>query len=123
MARASTPCTIVVGSRKRRQWMRLGALSGLALPALVSLTLAVLTFIERGFLHDYRWSPIRRNRVEWPSLLELSDRGWLAIALFIAAGGLGLVFAASLWHTADDRGTRAAAFLIGLMSLAVMLEA
>jgi hypothetical protein len=106
-----------------RRSLGLWALAGAAGPVLVAASLAGLSVIEWDFLRDSRWSAIRRTGVEWPSLLMLGSYGWVLVATLILAGLCGIALSAVLWQLDDSRGSRVAAVLLGLLSVAIALEA
>lgn len=55
-------------------------------PASLALVLLVLSFSEREYLRAIGWSPVRRTRTEWPSVLALGPHGWVLTVAFVAAG-------------------------------------
>lgn len=95
-----------------------GAAAGVAAPILLGVVLVALTLTERAFLRDVGWSPVKRTEVAWPSLLELSPRGWILQGAFIGAAVLGITFAVS-WLRSTASSERIAAAALCLMSAAV----
>jgi Protein of unknown function (DUF998) len=59
-------------------------------PAGLAFVLLVLSFTERDYLRAIGWSPVRRTRTEWPSVLALGPHGWVLTAVFAAAGALAM---------------------------------
>jgi hypothetical protein len=103
----------------RRERLRLWAAAGIAAPLVLAAAFLALTLAERRFLEDVGWSPVRRTGVEWPSLLELSARGWVLQFALVCAALLGLAFALSLLAGGESTRDRAGAAALVVMSLAV----
>lgn len=118
LLRVSGGCRIFCSVRSFRP----RALAGVVAPVFASVALTALSIARHRFLNDVGWSAVHRTRVEWPSLLELGDIGWLTIALFILVGVCGVALATAIWQSADVPVERVVAVLIALMSVAIALE-
>jgi hypothetical protein len=101
----------------------MGAVAGVIAPALFALTVLTVTLADWSFLSSYGWSAVHRTPVEWPSVLMLGPRRWVVIGAFLACGLLGIAFAAALQTIAPTRRARIGALFIGLLSVALCLEA
>jgi hypothetical membrane protein len=101
-----------------------GAVAGAIIPPGLVVVLTTTTAAERSFLDDVGWSAVRRTAVEWPSVLLLSDLGWLVATAFVAAGLLAAVFGFAVAAAAPTRIARLgglflviAAFTLALVAL------
>jgi hypothetical protein len=66
--------------------VRNSGLLGVVGPLLMVVGLTTVTLAQKSFLADELWSPVRRNGVEWPSILLLSPDGeWVAGLLVVFA--------------------------------------
>jgi len=107
----------------RFRLIRLGLLAGLLAPLLLSALLIGLTLAERDYLESVRWSPVRRNQIEWPSLLASGHWGWFETATLPVCAGLAGLFALSLYRLRSDVWERLGAILLMIMSLSLGLVA
>ena len=106
-----------------RPAVRARLIAGAVAPPLFVCVLASLTVIEWGFLRRVEWSAVHRTKVEWPSLLALGHFGWVMIAEFVVTGICGMALASAIWETARGMSERVEAVLVGVVSIAIGLEA
>ncbi len=92
-------------------------------PAGLALVLLILSFSERDYLRAIGWSPVRRTRTEWPSVLALGPRGWVLTAAFVAAGALAVPVGWWLLTTARRGVLYAGSILFIVMGAGVMAVA
>jgi hypothetical protein len=97
--------------------------AGALAPAVLLAVLLSVTVVEWSFLRRLGWSVVKQNEVGWPSILALSDIGWVVSAAFVASGLMGLGFAASLYRVLPVLSARVGALLIGAASGALTLVA
>lgn len=92
-------------------------------PASLALVLLVLSFSERDYLRAIGWSPVRRTRTEWPSVLALGPHGWVLTVAFVAAGALAVPAGWWLLISARQRVLYAGSILFIVMGAGVMAVA
>jgi hypothetical protein len=92
-------------------------------PAGLALVLLVLSFSERDYLRAIGWSPVRRTRTEWPSVLALGPHGWVLTTAFVAAGALAVPVGWWLLTAAGQRVLYAGSILFIVMGAGVMAVA
>lgn len=88
-------------------------------PAGLALVLLVLSLSERDYLRAIGWSPVRRTRTEWPSVLALGPHGWVLTIAFVAAGVLAVPVGWWLLTAARQRGLYAGSILFIVMGAGV----
>jgi hypothetical protein len=89
----------------------------------LALVLLVLSFSERDYLRAIGWSPVRRTRTEWPSVLALGPHGWVLTVAFVAAGALAVPVGWWLLISASQRVLYAGSILFIVMGAGVMAVA
>ena len=80
---------------------RRAALSGMVGPAIFGTVLAALTVLQRDFMLEIGWEPLKDPSGAWLSGLSLGPHGWVQDLNFALSGSLLAVFAVGL-----DRGIR-----------------
>ena len=86
--------------------------------------MTLLTVVEYDFLTSLGWDPVRRTEIGWPSILALAETGWLLTAALVSCGLLGVGLAVGLYRsTTGAAAARIAALLVGMLAVAVGLEA
>ena len=80
---------------------RRAALAGMVGPAIFGTVLAALTVLQRDFMLEIGWEPLKDPSGAWPSGLSLGPHGWVQDLNFALSGSLLAVFAVGL-----DRGIR-----------------
>jgi Protein of unknown function (DUF998) len=88
-------------------------------PAGLALALLVLSFSERDYLRAIGWSPVRRTRTEWPSVLALGPHGWVLTTAFVAAGGFAVLVGWWLLTAARQRILYVGSILLIVMGAGV----
>jgi MFS family permease len=92
-------------------------------PGGLALVLLVLSFSERDYLRAIGWSPVRRTRTEWPSVLALGPHGWVLTIAFVAAGALAIPAGWWLLISVRQRVLYAGSILFIVMGAGVMAVA
>jgi hypothetical protein len=97
--------------------------AGVIGPVVFGLTVAVLTFLEHGFLIGLGWDPVQTSDVPWPSALALGPYGWLQVANFVFFGLCLISFGFRLHRgvRANGRGSWAGPALIIVAGFAMVL--
>lgn len=106
-----------------RRIVSVGLAAGLLCPPFFAGAMVYLTLAQTSFLESSGWSPMRRNKVEWPSILTLGPKGWYAVATIGACGVLGGMFAMALHAIAQTKALRLTGGLMFLMACGVCLVA
>jgi Protein of unknown function (DUF998) len=88
-------------------------------PAGLALVLLILSLSERDYLRVIGWTPLRRTRTEWPSVLALGPHGWVITAAFVAAGALVVAVGWWLLSAAGRRVLHAGSILFIVMGAGV----
>jgi hypothetical protein len=92
-------------------------------PGGLALVLLVLSFSEQDYLRAIGWSPVRRTRTEWPSVLALGPHGRVLTVAFVAAGALVVPVGWWLLTAAKQRALYAGSILFIVMGAGVMAVA
>jgi hypothetical protein len=103
-------------------WSRARWAFSVVVPPLAALVLVAVTVRHLDFMDEQGWSPVRRTRILWPSLLAVGPQGYIVAGVFVILGAAVLACASGLLHSPDRHDRWAGAFL-GLASLGLVLVA
>jgi len=106
-----------------RTWQRVSNWAGIVGAPLLAATIVGVTLAERAFLADAGWHPVRRTRVGWPSVLALSDTGWIVVGAFVVCGVLGLAFAVAVYGAVSTPAAKLGAAALATLAILLLLEA
>lgn len=92
-------------------------------PAGLAVVLLILSLSERGYLHATGWTPVRRTRTEWPSVLALGPHGWVLTIALVTAGALAIPVGWWLLTVARQRVPYAGSILFIVMGTGIIAVA
>jgi hypothetical protein len=98
--------------------------AGIVVGPLFVLVVALVTWLERDFLHGLGWTLLDSHGVPYPSGTALGPFGFIQVANFFLTGALLLLF---VWgvrrYLPDRRSARVAAVLLGGFGVAFLASA
>ncbi len=103
-------------------WSRARWVVSVAVPPVAAFVLVAMTVRQLDFLREQPWSPVRRTRILWPSLLAVGPQGWVVGAVFVLLGVAVLACAIGLLRS-PERAVRLAGCCLVASSLGLVLVA
>ncbi len=91
-------------------------------PGLFGTVLTTLTVLQRDFMLEIGWEPLKDPSGAWPSGLSLGPYGWAQNLNFVLSGALIAIFAVGLDRSLKG-GSRAGPALLSVAAVAMALLA